>query len=64
MPLDSKEHTSEDESNEKAIVVDTIQVQSIKHDDVPGESARLALSKKESVSNYFTIAAAAFGLIR
>lgn len=61
VPAD-KERTSDDQLNEKSVVVDTLQ--SGQRNQTSGGDARQAMSRKESLSAYFTIAAAAFGLIR
>lgn len=57
-----KEHTPGDDLNEKTVVVDTLQ--SSRHNETVDRDTPVRMSKKETLSAYFTIAAAAFGLIR
>lgn len=56
-----KERTSDEALNEKSIVVDTLQT--VRPNEVDRDT-RPPMSRKETLSAYFTIAAAAFGLIR
>ena len=51
-----------DKLNEESIVVDHLPKRSQTETEIPDVSRKM--SRKESLSGYFTIAAAAFGLIR
>ena len=62
IPADKGHITDAGLSDEKSVVVDTLRHDAL--NQTSGTGARQTLSRKETLSAYFTIAAAAFGLIR